>query len=41
MLLNRYATDSGRTSLHDVYDPQTDDLIIPAGDEITIDIAKK
>jgi DNA-directed RNA polymerase subunit beta' len=32
---------AGRTSLHDVYDPQTDELIIPAGDEITIDIAKK
>jgi DNA-directed RNA polymerase subunit beta' len=32
---------AGRTSLHDVYDPQTDDLIIPAGDEITIDIAKR
>src|SRR4029079_7511723 len=30
-----------RTSLHDVYDPQNDELIIPAGDEITIDIAKK
>ena len=31
----------GRTSLHDVYDPQTDELIIPAGEEITADIAKK
>jgi DNA-directed RNA polymerase subunit beta' len=32
---------AGRTSLHDVYDPQNDELIIPAGDEITIDIAKR
>ncbi|MES1197955.1 MAG: DNA-directed RNA polymerase subunit beta' [Chitinophagaceae bacterium] len=32
---------AGRTSLHDVYDPQTDELIIPAGDEINIDIAKR
>ena len=27
--------------MHDVYDPQTDELIIAAGDEITVDIAKK
>ncbi len=32
---------AGRTSLHDVYDPQSDELIIAAGDEITIDVAKK
>ncbi len=32
---------SGRTSLHDVYDPINDQLIIPAGDEITIDIARR
>lgn len=31
----------GRTSLHDVYDPQTDELIIEAGMEISADIAKK
>ncbi|TAL42661.1 MAG: DNA-directed RNA polymerase subunit beta', partial [Chitinophagaceae bacterium] len=31
----------GRTSLHDVYDPQTDELIIHAGDEITSELAKK
>ena len=32
---------SGRTSLHDVYDPISDQMIIPAGDEITIDIARR
>ncbi|HMK26543.1 MAG TPA: DNA-directed RNA polymerase subunit beta' [Chitinophagaceae bacterium] len=32
---------SGRTSLHDVYDPINDQLIIPGGDEITIDIARR
>jgi len=31
----------GRTSLHDVYDPMSDNLIIAAGDEITADIARK
>ncbi len=31
----------GRTSLHDVYNPQNEDLIIAAGDEITEDIAKR
>lgn len=31
----------GRTSLHDVFNPQTDELIIEAGEEITEDIAKK
>ena len=32
---------AGRTSLHDVYDPQSDDPIIAAGEEITGDLAKK
>ncbi|MFI5133747.1 MAG: DNA-directed RNA polymerase subunit beta' [Chitinophagales bacterium] len=32
---------AGRTSLHDIYDPQNDELIIAAGDEITSDLAKK
>jgi DNA-directed RNA polymerase subunit beta' len=31
----------GRTSLHDVYDPQNDELIIHAGEEITSELAKK
>ncbi|HEX5654913.1 MAG TPA: DNA-directed RNA polymerase subunit beta', partial [Chitinophagaceae bacterium] len=31
----------GRTSLHDVYNPITDELIIAGGDEITSDIARK
>ena len=31
----------GRTSLHDVYDPQSDELLVAAGDEITAEIAKK
>jgi DNA-directed RNA polymerase subunit beta' len=31
----------GRTSLHDVYDPQSDDLLVAAGEEITTEIAKK
>lgn len=31
----------GRTSLHDIYDPQTDNLIIRAGEEITSDLAKR
>ncbi|HEX6849509.1 MAG TPA: DNA-directed RNA polymerase subunit beta' [Chitinophagaceae bacterium] len=31
----------GRTSLHDVYDPQNDELIIHAGEEITSEIAKR
>lgn len=30
----------GRTSLHDVYDPLTDELIVEAGSEITEDLAK-
>lgn len=32
---------AGRTSLHDVYDPISDMLIVSAGDEITADIARK
>jgi DNA-directed RNA polymerase subunit beta' len=31
----------GRTSLHDVYDPQTEELIIKAGEEISSDVAKQ
>ncbi len=31
----------GRTSLHDVYDPQNDQLIANAGEEITEEIAKR
>lgn len=31
----------GRTSLHDVFDPVTDKLIIKAGEEISADIAKQ
>ncbi|MFT4094502.1 MAG: DNA-directed RNA polymerase subunit beta' [Niabella sp.] len=31
----------GRTSLHDVYNPQTDELIIEAGTEISAAVAKK
>ena len=31
----------GRTSLHDVYDPVSDKLIVAAGSEITPDLAKK
>ena len=31
----------GRTSLHDVYDPQNDGLIVAGGDEITADVARK
>ncbi|PZF74719.1 DNA-directed RNA polymerase subunit beta' [Taibaiella soli] len=30
----------GRTSLHDVFDPHTDELLVAAGSEITEDIAK-
>ena len=32
---------AGRTSLHDVYDPQSDELIISGGDEITNELSKK
>src|SRR4026208_685892 len=31
----------GRTSLHDVYDPQTDELIIHGGEEVTTEIARR
>ncbi|HYF29779.1 MAG TPA: DNA-directed RNA polymerase subunit beta', partial [Chitinophagaceae bacterium] len=31
----------GRMSLHDVYDPQTDTLIVSAGEEITSELAKQ
>ncbi len=31
----------GRTSLHDVYDPQSDELLVAAGEEITPEIARK
>ena len=31
----------GRTSVHDVYDPVTEDLLIGAGEEITTDVANK
>jgi len=31
----------GRTSLHDVYNPQNDELLVAGGDEITPDIARK
>jgi DNA-directed RNA polymerase subunit beta' len=31
----------GRTSVHDVYDPLNEDLIIGAGEEITTDVANK
>jgi len=31
----------GRTSLHDVYDPQTEQLIVAAGDQISAAIARK
>ncbi len=31
----------GRTSLHDVYDPVNDNLIVAAGEEITNDIARR
>ena len=31
----------GRTSLHDVYDPIHDNRLVSAGDEITVDVAKR
>ncbi|MBQ0016210.1 MAG: DNA-directed RNA polymerase subunit beta' [Bacteroidales bacterium] len=31
----------GRTSVHDIYHPQTNELIVPAGQELTEDICKK
>ncbi|MEP6700896.1 MAG: DNA-directed RNA polymerase subunit beta', partial [Bacteroidota bacterium] len=32
---------AGRTSLHDVYEPVTENLIVAAGDEITVDVSRK
>ncbi|MEN9548747.1 MAG: hypothetical protein RIR12_1338 [Bacteroidota bacterium] len=32
---------AGRTSLHDVYDPVTDQLIVTGGEEISIDVARR
>jgi DNA-directed RNA polymerase subunit beta' len=32
---------AGRTSLHDVYDPLNDELIVGAGEAITDDLAKR
>src|SRR6187399_486797 len=32
---------AGRTSLHNVYNPLNDELIIEGGDEITVDLSKK
>ncbi len=32
---------AGRTSLHDIYDPVSDELIVAAGEGITADLAKK
>ena len=31
----------GRTSVHDIYDPQTDELIVPAGEELTEEICHR
>ncbi len=31
----------GRTSVHDIYDPQTDELIVKAGEELTEEICKR
>ncbi len=31
----------GRTSVHDIYDPQTDELIVAAGDELTEEICRR
>ena len=31
----------GRTSVHDIYDPQTDELIIAAGEELTEEICRR
>jgi DNA-directed RNA polymerase subunit beta' len=31
----------GRTSLHDVYDPQNEGMIVGAGEEITVDLARR
>ena len=32
---------AGRTSLHDVYDPVSEQLIVSAGEEITVDVSRK
>ena len=32
---------AGRTSLHDVYDPVNEQLIVSAGEEITVDVSRK
>ncbi len=32
---------AGRTSLHDVYDPVSEQLIVAGGDEITVDVSRK
>ncbi|MBK7560053.1 MAG: DNA-directed RNA polymerase subunit beta' [Chitinophagaceae bacterium] len=32
---------AGRTSLHDVYDPISEQLIVAGGDEITVDVSRK
>lgn len=32
---------AGRTSLHDVYDPVSDQMIVAGGEEITVDISRK
>src|SRR6187455_46388 len=32
---------AGRTSLHDVYDPTNEQLIVAAGEEITVDVSRK
>ncbi len=31
----------GRTSVHDIYDPETDEIIVAAGEELTEDICKR
>ena len=36
-----YDSILGRTSLHDIYDPITDELIVEAGEEITEEVAKQ
>jgi DNA-directed RNA polymerase subunit beta' len=32
---------AGRTSLHDVYDPVSEELIVSAGEEISVDVSRK
>ena len=42
ILLNHWSDRIvGRTSLHDVYDPLTDELILKAGEEITQKLQRK